>query len=235
MRWFLLFCAGILCVGCKYKTTPEVDVLVMVDFSVSARPDLPKYQTYLHVILNEMPPKGRLVVGKIGEKTESKFEPFIDETLPDESFWRTNPLDVEEEKESIRKRFDARCEEAFRDPQLSPYTNIISVLSLVNQVFPDPKRRRVLVLLSDMLHSSTDFDLEKAKITDEFIEATVDMLKRQDRLPRLDGVEVYVAGARAPTEEQYRAVKKFWFRVFEETGIQVKSYGYSLLNFKLKS
>jgi hypothetical protein len=61
------------------------------------------------------------------------------------------------------------------------------------------------------------------------------MLKRQDRLPRLDGVEVYVAGARAPTEEQYRAVKKFWFRVFEETGIQVKSYGYSLLNFKLKS
>jgi len=234
MRWLLLFCAVIFCVGCNKKASVEAPhVLVMVDFSLSARQDLPEYQKHLRVILNEMPPNGRLVVGKIAEKTESEFTPFIDETFPNESFWRTNPLDVEEERESIRKRFDARCEEAFRDPALSRYTDVVSALSLVNQVFPDSKRR-VLVLLSDMLHSSTDFDLEKAEITDEFIEATVDMLKRQDRLPRLDGVEVYVAGARAPTEERYRAVRRFWLRVFQETGAQLKSYGHPLLNFTLK-
>jgi hypothetical protein len=234
MRRLLLLWAGILCVGCAKKASVEAPrVLVMVDFSLSARSDLPKYQEYLRVILNEMPPNSRLVVGKIVEKTESEFEPFIDETFPDENFWWTNPLDVEEEKKSIRERFDTRCEEAFRNPRLSPHTNIISALSLVNQVFPDSKRR-VLVLLSDMLHSSTDFDLEKAKITDEFIETTVDMLKREGRLPHLEGVEVYVAGARAPTEERYRAVRKFWLRVFQETGVQLKSYGYSLLNFTLK-
>ncbi len=234
MRRLLLFCAVILCVGCNKKDAVEAPrVLVMVDFSLSARQDLPEYQKHLRVILNEMPPNSRLVVGKIVEKTESEFAPFIDETFPDESFWWTNPEDVKEEKESIRKRFDARCEEAFRNPTLSPYTNIVSALSLVDQIFPNAKRR-VLVLLSDMLHSSTDFDLEKATITDEFIETTVDMLRKQDRLPRLDGVEVYVAGARAPTEERYRAVRKFWLRVFQETGAQLKSYGHPLLNFTLK-
>lgn len=232
MRWSLFLCAAILCFGCNRAKVEAPSVLVMVDFSLSARQDLPEYQKHLYVILNEMPANSRLVVGKIVETTEATFNPFIDEKFPDENFWTTNPDDVTDEKDSIRKRFDARCEEAFRNPNLSRQTNIVSALSLVNQVFPTSKRR-VLILLSDMLHSSTDFDLEKANITDRYIEAIVNMLKRQDRLPRLDGVEVYVAGARAPTEERYLAVRKFWLRVFQETGARLKSYGHPLLNFKL--
>ncbi|MCS6805507.1 MAG: hypothetical protein RMM98_16015 [Acidobacteriota bacterium] len=233
MRWLLFLCVTILCIGCNKTKIETLGVLVMVDFSVSARPDLPDYRKYLSVILNEMPADSRLVVGKIGETTEATFDPFINETFPDEDFWTTNPQDVADEKEAIRKRFETRCEEAFQNPTLSPWTNIVSALSLVKQVFPDSKRR-VLVLLSDMLHSSSDFDLEKVNITDEYIEATIDRLKREDRLPRLDGVEVYVAGARAPTDERYRAVRKFWGRVFEETGVQLKSYGHTLLNFELR-
>jgi len=232
MRRLLFLCAAILCFGCDKAQVEAPNVLVMVDFSLSARQDLPEYQKHLYVILNEMPPNSRLVVGKIVETTEATFNPFIDERFPDENFWTTNPDDVAEEKDSIRKRFDARCEEAFRSPRLSQRTNIVSALSLVNQVFPTAKRR-VLILLSDMLHSSTDFDLEKDAITDKYIEDTINMLKRQGRLPRLDGVEIYVAGARAPTEERYLAVRKFWLRVFQETGAQLKSYGYPLLNFKL--
>ncbi len=232
MRWLILLCAVVLFFGCDRAKVEAPSVLVMVDFSLSARQDLPKYQEYLDVILNEMPPNSRLVVGKIVETTEATFDPFIDETFPDENFFLTNPYDVADEKDSLRKRFKARCEEAFRNPNLSPRTDVVSALSLVNQVFPTSKRR-ILVLLSDMLHSSTDFDLEKANITDSYIENIINMLKRQDRLPRLDGVEVYVAGARAPTEKRYIAVKKFWLRVFQETGAQLKYYGHSLLNFKL--
>lgn len=230
MKCFSILCAAILCLSCSKKGEAP-NVLVMVDFSVSARQDLPAYQKYLYVVLNEMPANSRLVVGKIGATTEATFDPFIDETFPDDDFWATNPEDVADEKEVIRRRFDMHCQQAFQDPMLSPQTNIVSALSLVNQVFPNSKRR-ILVLLSDMLHSSTDFDLDKANVTDEYIEATIGMLKQQDRVPRLIGTEVYVAGARAPTDERYRAVKKFWDRVFEEAGAQLKSYGHTLLNFK---
>lgn len=231
MKWFSILCAAITALSCTKKIEAPM-VLVMVDFSVSARQDLPEYQEYLSVILNEMPANSRLVVGKIGATTEATFDPFIDETFPDENFWTTNPDDIADEKEAIRKRFEMRCQEVFQDPTLSPRTNIVSALSLMNRVFPNSKRR-ILVLLSDMLHSSTDFDLDKANVTDEYIEATMAMLKQQDRVPRLIGTEIYVAGARAPTDERYRAVKKFWDRVFQEAGAQLKSYGHTLLNFKL--
>jgi len=232
MRVLIFFSVVLFLAGCQTSQPEAPQVLVMTDFSLSVRQDLPEYQKDLYVILNEMSPNSRLVVGKIVATTEATFSPFIDFTFPDENFWLTNQDDVQDEKDSIRARFDTLCQEAFRSPRLSQQTNIVSALSLVKQVFPTSKRR-VLVLLSDMLHSSTDFDLEKASITDTYIEATVGMLKKQNRLPDLRGVDVYVAGARAPTEERYRAVKKFWFRVFEETGAQLKYYGHPLLSFKL--
>lgn len=232
MRRLILLCTVMLVpLGCTRVKVEAPSVLVMVDFSLSAREDLPRYRNYLDAIFNAMPPKSRLVVGKIAETTEATFDPFIDVAFPDESFWTTNPEEVEEQKHSIRTDFQERCEDVFRSPALSQFTNIVSAFGLVDHVFPTSKRR-ILVLLSDMLHSSTDFDLETAKITEQYIETTVQRLKQQGSLPRLDGVELYVAGARAPTDDRYRAVKKFWYRVFQETGVHLASYGHSLSNFK---
>lgn len=232
MRRLILLCtATLVSVGCPRVKTEAPSVLVMVDFSLSVRQDLPKYRKYLDTIFNAMPAKSRLVVGKIAETTEATFEPFIDESFPDDSFWTTNPDEVEEEKAAIRTRFKVCCDSAFQHPALSRFTNIVSAFSLVNQVFPTSKRR-ILILLSDMLHSSTDFDLETANVTEQYIETTVKRLKQRGLLPRLDGVEVYVAGARAPTDDHYRAVKRFWSRVFQEMGVHLVSYGHSLGRFK---
>jgi len=201
-------------------------VLVLVDFSESARDELDFYHEQLHIIVNEMLANSSLVVGKITDKTEAVFNPFIDCEFPSENFWTTNPEDVKDMRDSIQTKFRTICSEIFRNPILSRETDILSGLGLIQDIFPTEKRR-ILVLLSDMLQCSKEFDLEKAEITEAYI--------RFNLIPNLQGVELYVAGARAPTQERYRAVKQFWLRFFAETGGELKSYAHPLLHFKLKS
>jgi hypothetical protein len=205
-----------------------------VDFSASARQDLPLYQQQLGTILKEMPPNSRLVVGKITDRTEQTFDPFIDFLFPSEDFFFSVPDEVQEKKDSLAARFQRVCQETFAAPTLSRETDILSGLGLVNVAFPSSSRR-VLVLLSDMLHCAEDFDLERADVTESYIETTIGRLKDRDLIPQLGGVEVYVAGARASTQERYHAVRKFWLRLLAQTGAQVRSYGHTLLNFRLRS
>jgi len=85
-----------------------------------------------------------------------------------------------------------------------------------------------------MLHASTDFSLENVRLTDALIDQTLGRLKQQEgKIPDLKGVVVYVAGATAKTDEQYRQIKKFWEKLFAESGAELKSYSRTLLNFDL--
>lgn len=230
---FLLMCGSLGTSGCT-PLEPPPQVLVMIDFSISARHFHEDYKRYMNAVVTEMPANSRLVAGKIVESPEATFKPMLDVRFPDENFWTTNPEDVKEEKDILRKQISTAIDSVFQKTELSPYTNIISAVSLLSQTFPKPGRR-VLVLFSDMLHSYTDFDLERDQITDEYTSRLLRLLKERGRVADLQGVDVFVAGAYAPTEERYRAVKKFWERFFQESGANLKSYGHSLMNFSLKN
>lgn len=214
------------------KQAPPPSVLVMVDFSQSAKDLLPDYQTFLIEISSKIPPEGRLVAGKILKTTEASFDPFIDITFPSENTLTEAEFDIRDRRDSLQRQMQRKIESSFAKPLFSPGTNIVSALSLVRQVFPNSPRP-VLVLLSDMLHSSSDFDLEKGAITDKFIDDTLARLQQAGRIPDLKGVAVYVAGATAKSDERYNQIKKFWEKLFAQSGAELKSYSHTLLNFSL--
>lgn len=219
-------------VGCKdcNDEPPPPSVLVLVDFSTSARTLLPDYKRYLLEIVSKVPPGGQIVVGKIQRATVAHFDPFVNERIIGKPGLLDVQKDIEDQQRSQRERIQRVIDSVFSDPVYSPGTSILAGLSLVKEVLPFSKWR-VLVLLSDMFHASEDLNLETARVNEGFIEQTISRLKNRGDIADLNGVSIYVAGATARTDDEYKLIKRFWERVFQEAGGTLKSYGRPLVNF----
>ncbi len=230
LRYLFLLCVML---GCNGDTKqPSHAVLVLVDFSESAIHLLPKYKQYLLEIVSKVPPGATIRMGKIQKATVAQFEPFVDEMIPPLPGLFDVEKDIEDQQRAVRQRMQHAIDSVFANPAISPGTSILAGLGLVRETLPHGQRR-VLVLLSDMLNTSSDFTLERTRVTDAFIEQTVARLKSQGRIADLKGVTVYVAGATAKTDDDYRQVRKFWERIFLESGAHLKNYGHTLLDFSL--
>lgn len=234
LRVILVAVLFLACNGKREKTDDSMSpaLLVMLDFSNSSSTHLSLHKKHLEEIIAKLPSGGRLVAAKIQKTTEASFVPFIDATIPGEPGLMDVDLDVRDRQRAVQETIRKGLDSAFSNPTFSPGTNIVPALGLAKQVFPT-FTRRVLVLLSDMQHVSSDLNLERAAMPDQFIDETVTKLKQTGRIPDLKGVVVYVAGATAKTDEQYRQIKKFWEKLFAESGAELKSYSRTLLNFDL--
>jgi hypothetical protein len=114
-------------------------------------------------------------------------------------------------------------------------TEILDSLSIADTIFHDEKeRQKVLVILSDMIEDSKEGKFDKDKITDEYINHIIRSRQKNNLVPNLAKVKVYVAGASAADSDKFRAIQAFWARYFTESGADFSPhrYGHSLINFE---
>lgn len=105
-------------------------------------------------------------------------------------------------------------------------TDIISTLHVAGEYVQDrADRRTTLVLLSDMLQSTSAFEMDGLKRMPD-----ADWLKQQAELgvlPHFEGVCVVVVGANT-SDQNGSAVRTFWESYFEETGAVLRAGNYRL-------
>ena len=108
---------------------------------------------------------------------------------------------------------------------------------MADTILHKEKRKKILVILSDMLQDSKQYKFERYKINNKYIANVIQSQKRQNLIPNLSDVKVYVAGASAANSKKFRSVKKFWARYFSESKADFSShrYGHSLLEFEKES
>jgi len=113
-------------------------------------------------------------------------------------------------------------------------TDIISSLQVAERIFNSYcQQKKVLVIMSDMIEDSKDYNFAKDILTEIHIENIIEQEKRKDRLPNLCGVKVYVVGAGGSTLDQYHGIQNFWLRFFKECGaiLLKRDYGSGLILF----
>jgi len=107
-------------------------------------------------------------------------------------------------------------------------TDIFSSLHVAAGLFKEYKRdKSILVVLSDMIEESSDYDFKKEHLTERRIEAIIRKEKAADRLPDLRGVKVYVVCAGVTTKDMFFALQRFWLRYFKECGADLKKERYA--------
>lgn len=196
---------------------------VLLDVSASRAPAMiAEGERFMDTIIDHMSYGDRLLVLQMYEQGVNEAKGDLDLSLikPSESL----TLDEKEELKTARNVLKEPVHLFFRRAQTRPvmHTDILTTLSIASEEIADGKRNE-LIVLSDMLQSSKEFDFEHLKrmpppdwITEH---------KRQGLVRPLHGACVIAVGADPSTREGV-AIREFWQKYFDasDASLSMKNY-----------
>jgi hypothetical protein len=215
-------------------------VFVLFDISDSTKKEeiRKRYLEDFKAVLNKINPGDVIVADRITEASITKSTVPVKEEFEKPSFLEGGPLKDRMLKKKHAERKDKIIDDVekniLRQNIKVPYTDILSSLHIAEKVFKSYKRDKyVLVIMSDMIEESMDYNFAKDNLTEKRINEIISIEKKKNRIPELANVRVYVTGATAGNRDRFFAVQNFWLRYFKECGANLskENYGSALLNF----
>jgi hypothetical protein len=246
-NWIIIFSAiiGILNIPACKKAEPPKEysktIFVLIDYSESVKDSRQDYGDAFKKIIPKLKLGDHLFLWKITELSEMETKPLIDEDFPipppakNEFYMKQAIAKAEKEMKIKLEEIEKKVGDFLNSQeQLSRKTAILGSLQIAERVFKkDRKDKAVLVIMSDMIEDSSEYNFERERLTDKRISEIIANENRRKRLPDLSGVEVYVVGAKTPSREQFYNIQNFWLRYFKECGANLskENYGSALLGF----
>ncbi|UCG05289.1 MAG: hypothetical protein JSV83_15370 [Desulfobacterales bacterium] len=217
----------------KDKQGPRA-ILVFVDMSGStniARRTV--YKNAFEKIYQNLRQGDRIIVGTITGRSYIDFKPVVDVEIPKQSVW-VNRISFEQNLAKTKENIRKQVEGLMSRKKGTPRTEILNSLNIADTIFHNEKRHKILVILSDMVQDSKEYNFSRVKVTDAYTADIIKYRKKNNLIPNLKGVKVYVAGASADEAKKFRSIEKFWNSYFEVTGADFSThrYGHSLLEFE---
>ena len=217
----------------KDKKQPRV-MAVFVDMSGSTnRARRTLYRNAFEKIYQNLQQGDRIIVGTITGRSYIDFKPVVDAEIPKQSLW-VNRISYEQNMAKTKKDIQTEVEKLLSRKRGTPRTEIINSLNIADKIFHNEKRQKILIILSDMVQDSKEYNFERVKVTNQYTAQIIRKRQEQNLIPKLDSVKVYVAGASAADPKKFRSIEKFWNRYFVACGadFSLHRYGHSLLEFE---
>ena len=217
----------------KDKKQPRV-MAVLVDMSGSTnRARRTLYRNAFDKIYQNLQQGDRIIVGTITGRSYIDFKPVVDAEIPKQSLW-VNRISYEQNMAKTKKDIQTEVEKLLSRRRGTPHTEIINSLNIADKIFHNEKRQKILIILSDMIQDSKEYNFERVKVTNQYTSQIIRKRQKQNLIPKLDSVKVYVAGASAADPKKFRSIERFWNRYFLACGadFSLHRYGHSLLEFE---
>jgi hypothetical protein len=210
--------------GCGENPQGAKNVVVFVDVSGSVR-DFDVYREAWKRISASLKPGDRILLARITHETFTAFRPVLDKEIPPFNALTDNKMKYDRQVKAIREEISAGLDKAIEGPR-SPKTDIMNTLAIAEKIFAGDPRGRVLVLLSDMLEDSDDYNFERIAVNDEFVKRVIEKNRKLGRLPDLGGAAVHVAGASAQTAGRAHDVQRFWLEYVKAANGRLRPQDY---------
>ncbi len=224
----LLLAAG--CAPSSQATTPRgTDIVIFIDFSASVQgPDRALLkQDLVTQIIPSLSAGDRIVIAPINDKTLTDFHPLVEVNLPPKpefNGWLDNVMkytrQVKENESQVvhlKETIGTQVADIFAKRFSSQYTDIFSSLIIAQQLFHNESRRKVLVLMSDMVEDHPPYRFDKISWSTATNQKLLSELDAKGLVPDLSGVCVYVSGASAESAELAGNIGQFWQAYFQHT------------------
>lgn len=234
--------AGVLSLGlvaCTEEAKPTKAVLLVFDISASAPGEMrERYGEWAKEVIRKrhpapvLGPGDVLVLARVTEASLSE---------PDLPRLELTAFDPGRENEMVALARSARelapaegmIDAFLAEDRWSMKSHILDALSLASQVLESLGRdRKILVVFSDMIEESDRYDFFGQPLDRARIEEILALEQERGRMPDLEGVEVFVAGAGAGpyaqrlSTEKLAAIRAFWLQYFAETGADLRAERY---------
>jgi len=218
--------------GCSHVDTAERRVvMVFVDISLSSLPERENYKRYIEQIISSLKPGDVIAGGKIIDLTIADFTPIFNVELPAFDFWNDNRTRHDKMVKNLTARMFASIDSVLDSRGKIEKSEIINSFIICDQFMRNKHGKKTLVVLSDMMECSPEFNFDKDEVTADYINGAMQALRARGRIPNLRNVDVWIVGAYAPSTEKYFAVQNFWNRYIKETGASGRSYSHTLMDF----
>jgi hypothetical protein len=223
------------------QNEPTKTVVVLVDYSGSVKKARTDYMAALKKVFSRLKVGDHILIWKITEKSEMETKPIVNEgfpipVAPNEFYLKQATQKAKKEMKEKLITIESMMEESLASPDpLSKKTTILSSLHAAERALKSYKKdKAVLVILSDMIEESSEYNFMKDTLTDKRISDIIGKERAGKRLPELPGATVYVAGAQASTIKRYAEIQGFWLGYFKECGANLpkENYGPVLLKFE---
>jgi len=210
-------------------------IIIFVDMSGSTEQVRPTVcKEAFEKIYKNLRQGDRVVVGTITSRSYIEFKPTVDEEIPKKNIW-DNRLQFEKKLTDAKEKIRRETNNLLSRKQGTLLTEILDSLNIADIIFHEEKeRQKILVILSDMIEDSKEYNFDKDTITNEYIENVIRDRQKNKLIPNFTGVKVYVAGASANDSSKFRAIQAFWTRYLAESRADFSThrYGHSLINFE---
>ena len=209
-------------------------IVVLVDMSGSTnKARRTVYNQAFDKIYENLQQGDRIVIGTITSNSFIDFKPVVDAELPKQSIW-VNRIQYEQSLAKTQKQIRKEVDRLLSRKKGTQYTEILNSLNIADTIFHNEKRRKILVILSDMMQDSREYRFERVRVTDSYTRNVIRQRKRQNLVPDLTDVKIYVAGASAANSKKFRSIERFWAKYFDASGADYSThrYGHSLLEFE---
>lgn len=201
---------------------PATSVVIFIDFSASIHgPARAAYRRDIETsVLPFLAAGDRIMLAPIHDKTLTGFRPLAEATLPPlpqfNGFVDNTIKHAQQVKETERRIADVRQQlkgdvaQAFIKPLASRYTDIFSSLAMAEKYFHGDTRRKVLVLMSDMIEDNPPYKFDSMRWRPGETDKLLAELGSKRLIPDLSGVCVYVSGASAASPTLAGHIGRFW-------------------------
>lgn len=199
------------------------------------------YSENSRIIFSRLTHGDALYAALISDKSISELRFPVSISFPPLTYKTDNPLykSAEEKKanELLGLMKDSLSEVIqsllFADRRIAR-TEIMGALQVADKIFKTyAYKKRVLVLMSDMIEDSQSYNFDKENLTDERIQSIIEAERTNARLPDLREVKIYITGASAPNATKYIQTAKFWQAYFQASNAIFTSerYGAAMIRF----
>lgn len=220
-------------------------IVIFIDFSESIRSENRALfvEDIEHRILPSLSAGDRILIAPITDKTLTEFRSLAEATFPPKpefSGWVDNVLnhnrqlkDLDTQVARLKEDTRAQVTAMFGRRYSSSQTDIFSSLLIAQKLFHNEPRRKVLVLMSDMIEDNPPYRFEHISWSPATNQKILSELDARGLLPDLSGVCVYVSGVSARSAEMAERIGHFWRAYFQRTKADMdpSRYAHVLLNW----
>lgn len=217
--------------GGKVDTAERRVVMVFVDISLSSLPERENYKHHLEKILSSLQPGDIIAGGKIIDLTIADFTPIFNVQLPAFDFWNDNRTQHHKLVQKLTGQMFASIDSILQSRGKIEKSEIINSFIICEQFMRNKSGKKTLVILSDMMECSAEYNFAKDDINAAYIDEAMNALRSKGRIPNLRNIDVWVVGAYASQTEKFFNVQNFWERYIKETGATGRAYSHTLLDF----
>ena len=249
--WVLVLIMGgfLLSTGCTSSSQAMAprgtDIVIFVDFSGSIPSETRALfeEDIANRIIPSLSAGDRILIAPINDKTLTYFRPLVEVTFPPKrefNGWLDNVLsykrqvkDIDTQVARLKKRIRDEVGDIFKRGYSSQHTDIFSSLRIAKKLFHNQPRRKVLVLMSDMIEDNPPYRFQKISWSPATAPKIISELDAKGLIPDLSGTCVYVSGVSARSADMAENIGHFWQAYFQRTGADMdpSRYAHVLLHW----